>query len=182
MREYFGRWQGGLAALNDLRRTINTDESGFPLDGKTGRVKVVLAPRGLKNMYQMRHGSQEHITVVGCTNVLGEFMKPCILYPQQWLRDIDYTKFQDAIYSESKTGWMMREHFMDWITHFDTFLTKQKIQRPVILFFDRHMSHIGDSAVFCHENDIILYYLLANATHLIQPLDVGFFSPLKDVC
>ena len=44
------------------------------------------------------------------------------------------------------------------------------------------MSHVGeDSAVFCRENDIILYCLLANATHLIQPMDVGFFSPLKDV-
>ena len=29
---------------------------------------------------------------------------------------------------------------MDWITHFDTFLTKQKIQYPVILFFDGHTS------------------------------------------
>ena len=44
------------------------------------------------------------------------------------------------------------------------------------------MSHIGeDSAVFCRENNIILYCLLANATHLIQPMDVGFFSPLKDM-
>ena len=51
-REYFGKWQGELAALNDLRCTINMDESGFPLDAKTGRVKVVLAPRGLKNVYQ----------------------------------------------------------------------------------------------------------------------------------
>ena len=53
VREYFGRWQGGLAALNDPRSTINMDESGFPLDGKTCQVKVVLASRGLKNMYQM---------------------------------------------------------------------------------------------------------------------------------
>ena len=52
-RKYFGRWQWGLAALNDLRCTINMDESEFPLDGKMGRVKVVLAPRGLKNVYQM---------------------------------------------------------------------------------------------------------------------------------
>ena len=104
-------------------------------------------------------------------------MKPYILYPQQRLRDIDYTKFQEAIYSGSETGWMMREHFMDWITHFDTFLTKQKIQHPVIPFFDGHMSHVReDPAVFCHENDIILYCLLANATHLIQPMDVGFLN------
>ena len=51
-REYFGKWQGGLAGLNDLRHTINMDKSGFPLDGKMGQVKVVQAPRGLKNVYQ----------------------------------------------------------------------------------------------------------------------------------
>ena len=48
----FWKMQGGLAALNDLRHTININESGFPLDGKMGQVKVVLAPRGLKNVYQ----------------------------------------------------------------------------------------------------------------------------------
>ena len=86
------------------------------------------------------------------------------------------------IYSGSETGSMTREHFMDWITHFDTFFMKQEIQCPVILFFDGHTSHVGeDSVVSCHENNIILYCLLANATHLIQPMDVGFFSPFKDM-
>ena len=71
VREYFGKWRGGLAALNDQRCTINMDESKFPLDGKTGQVKVVLAPRGLKNMYQTQHSSQEQITVVSCMIALG---------------------------------------------------------------------------------------------------------------
>ena len=53
VRECFGKWQGGLAALNDPRHTINMDKSGFLLDGKMGQVKVVLAPRGSKNVYQM---------------------------------------------------------------------------------------------------------------------------------
>ena len=88
VREYFGKWRGGLAALNDLRCTINMDKSGFLLDGKTGQVKVVLAPRGSKNVYQTRHGSQEQMTVVGCTNALAEFMKPYILYRQRRLYKI----------------------------------------------------------------------------------------------
>ena len=56
------------------------------------------------------------------------------------------------------------------------------MRHPVILFFDGHTSHISeDSAVFFCENDTILYCLLVNTTHLIQPMDIGFFSPLKDV-
>jgi hypothetical protein len=32
---------------------------------------------------------------------------------------------------------------------------------------------------FCREKEIILYSLLANSTHIIQPADVGIFGPLK---
>ena len=49
----FWKMVRGLAALNDPRCTIN-GQKWVPLDGKTGQVKVVLAPRGLKNMYQMQ--------------------------------------------------------------------------------------------------------------------------------
>ncbi|KAH3711671.1 hypothetical protein DPMN_071343 [Dreissena polymorpha] len=40
-----------------------------------------------------------------------------------------------------------------------------------------HMSLAA--AQFCHENQIILYCLLENATHLLQPCEFGFFGPLK---
>ena len=32
---------------------------------------------------------------------------------------------------------------------------------------------------FCVKSDIILYCLYANATHLIQPLDLAFFGSVK---
>ena len=51
----------------------------------------------------------------------------------------------------------------------------------MILFVDGHSSHLGlDAAKYCRDNKIILYCFLPNATHILQPFDVGIFSPLKD--
>ena len=45
---------------------------------------------------------------------------------------------------------------------------------------DGHGSHITFQFVdYCERNDIILYCLPPHSTHLLQPLDVGLFSPLQ---
>ena len=45
---------------------------------------------------------------------------------------------------------------------------------------DGHSSHIDfEASAYCRENNVVLYCLLANATHILQPCDVGFFRPMK---
>ena len=41
---------GGPQALRDLRCVFNCDESGFPLDSNTGRIKAVLAKKGARHV------------------------------------------------------------------------------------------------------------------------------------
>lgn len=54
------------------------------------------------------------------------------------------------------------------------------IDGVVVYFFDRHKSHMSlELAKYCSENAIIAIGLYANATRIIQPLDVGFFGGLK---
>ena len=56
-----------------------------------------------------------------------------------------------------------------------------QIPKPVILFLDGHSSHLGlEASKYCRDHQIILYCFLPNATHILQPFDVGIFSPLKD--
>ncbi|KAJ8891144.1 hypothetical protein PR048_010658 [Dryococelus australis] len=58
-------------------------------------------------------------------------------------------------------------------------LTKN-ISLPVMLFTDEHSSHLTlHTSKFCDEQGIILAALLPNATHILQPMDVGVFRPLK---
>ena len=52
----------------------------------------------------------------------------------------------------------------------------------MILFLDGHSSHLGlEASKYCWDHQIILYCFLPNATHILQPFDVGIFSPLKDL-
>jgi len=50
----------------------------------------------------------------------------------------------------------------------------------VVLFVDGHKSHLSlELADFCSQNQIILYCLPPNSTHIMQPCDVAIFKPLK---
>ena len=46
---------------------------------------------------------------------------------------------------------------------------------------DGHVSHLTlPLSEFCKEKDIILISFLPHATHILQPMDVAFFAPLKE--
>jgi len=48
------------------------------------------------------------------------------------------------------------------------------------MFLDGHSSHFSlHLSTFCREKGIILIGLIPNATHLLQPMDVSLFHPLK---
>ena len=49
-----------------------------------------------------------------------------------------------------------------------------------MLICDDHDSHISATFIYhCMQNDIILFLLPPHSSHLMQPLDVGIFGPLK---
>uniref|UniRef100_A0A1B0D5R6 Uncharacterized protein n=2 Tax=Phlebotomus papatasi TaxID=29031 RepID=A0A1B0D5R6_PHLPP len=51
---------------------------------------------------------------------------------------------------------------------------------PVILYVDGHKSHLTlPLSEFCSSHGIEIIVLYPNSTHIIQPLDAGYFSPLK---
>ena len=52
--------------------------------------------------------------------------------------------------------------------------------RPVLLVLDGHASHVTvDVVELARRNDIHMLCLPAHTTHMLQPLDVGVFKPLK---
>lgn len=85
------------------------------------------------------------------------------------------------IIGRSDSGWMVSSTFFEYISNgFFNWLVNNKIKLPVILFLDGHKSHLSmELANFCAENQIIIYCLPPNSTHIIQPCDVAIFKPLK---
>lgn len=81
----------------------------------------------------------------------------------------------------SDNGWMTAMIFYEYIANvFEPWLTDQNIMRPIIFYLDGHISHLSlDLSKFCSVKQIVLIALLPNATHILQPLDVAFFKPLK---
>ncbi|KAJ8927279.1 hypothetical protein NQ314_020282 [Rhamnusium bicolor] len=165
--------------MKNPQRVFNGDESGFMLCPKTGKV---LAPRGWKNLYQIKMGNdKENLTVLVVFNASGRICPPLIVF--LYIRPpkkIDKMP-DDWVLAKSDTGWMKSEIFFEFVCNdFHNWLNKNGIKRPVILFIDGHKSHMTLALnQFCEDNGIILYALPPNTTHILQPADVSVFRPLK---
>lgn len=70
--------------------------------------------------------------------------------------------------------------FYQWMVHFKN-LSKPSAEQPVLLVLDNHSSHRDLQVIqYCRENHINLLSFPPHASHIMQPLDVGFFGPLKN--
>ena len=81
----------------------------------------------------------------------------------------------------TKKGWMTEDSFSDYVQKvFYPYLVKKGV-KVVIFYLTNHASHINLPLLkFCKEKSIELVALFPNSPHIIQPLDVAFFHPLKD--
>jgi hypothetical protein len=82
---------------------------------------------------------------------------------------------QDWVIGVSENGWTTNKLGLEWSKHFDAH-TKKRTLGGVI---DSHESHNSlDFQQYCKENRIITLCMLPHSSHLLQPVDVGCFSPL----
>ena len=164
------------------KRIFNIDESGFPLQGTNHRLKVV-AMKGAKNVYRVAPDTKEQITVLACVSADGSFNKPLVVYPGARTPKFNFGGGVNPDHyglGYSQNGWMTADVFFTWLSSIFFPEIKDSVPFPVILFLDGHTSHINLAvADFCVENDIILYCFPPHASHVLQPLDVSVFGPLK---
>ncbi|XP_028428578.1 uncharacterized protein LOC114552133 [Perca flavescens] len=158
------------------RQIYNCDETGFQLE--TNRRQVIV-PRGTKHAYRQAQGTREHITVLACLNAAGEDIPPFIIYKGGYPGG-PYNKVgvPNALYGKSQAGYIDSELFRKWfVGHFLKFATQE---RPLLLLMDGHMSHLDPELVRTAQREgVILLCLPPHTSHILQPLDVSFFGPLK---
>lgn len=143
----------------------------------------VLARRDSAAVYKVVAGNEkESITVLFTVSANGTMLRPFLLF---WYERIPANIISRLpagwIAGNTERGWITAESFYKYITkQFYPWLVKNKIQFPVLLFVDGHSSHLTlNLAKFCKEKEIELIALYPNATHVLQPLDVAVFHPLK---
>ena len=89
---------------------------------------------------------------------------------------------QGWMFAANASGQTNNFHGMEWIKHFES-VTQKQLQSPDnyrLLLCDGHDSYVSaDFVSFCIHNRIDLILLPPHSSHLLQPLDIGVFAPLK---
>jgi hypothetical protein len=128
-------------------------------------------------------GNREWVTVIQGVGALGYCVPPFIIvagkfHLASWYEDSALP--HDWVIATSSNGWTTNERGLEWIQHFDQHTRSRTAGKYRLLVLDGHESHHSvDFELYCKENDIITLCMPAHSSHILQPLDVGCFGPLK---
>jgi hypothetical protein len=99
---------------------------------------------------------------------------------QQWY-PLDLKPFKGWKWDHQKKGWTDNSIGLEWLRK--VFIPLTQPDDPFearLLVLDGHGSHATVEFIWeCFQNNIQLLYLPPHASHVLQPLDVAVFSPLK---
>jgi hypothetical protein len=84
-------------------------------------------------------------------------------------------------FSTSKSGWTSDSYAYEWLTAvFEPQTRPSQAGARRLLVLDGHGSHMTAKVIaYCMENEIGLLVLPHHCSHVLQPLDVSVFAPLK---
>ncbi|XP_014550231.1 hypothetical protein COCVIDRAFT_71227, partial [Bipolaris victoriae FI3] len=112
--------------------------------------------------------NRELITLVECIRATGEVIPPLIIVKAATIIDV------------SEKAWTTNKLGFGWLKHFDEHTKRKVVRTHRLLISDSHESH--NSLVFqnyCKDNNTVTLSKPPHSSHLLQPLDVGCFTPLK---
>jgi hypothetical protein len=128
-------------------------------------------------------GNREWITVIQAINAEGWAIPPFIIGAGQyhlatWYRESNLP--DDWAIATSPNGWTDNELGLEWLKHFDRSTSARSVGHYRLLILDGHESHHSlDFEKYCQANKIVTLCMPPHSSHLLQPLDVGYFSLLK---
>jgi hypothetical protein len=134
-------------------------------------------------LQQVQPGNREWVTVIEGINATGWAIPAYSIFKaRQHLsnRYKDDTLPQDWVISISENGWTTNELDFDWLKHFDRHTETRTVGTYRLLIINGHESHnSAEFQQYCKDHKIIILCMPAHSSHLLQPLDVGCFAPLK---
>lgn len=100
------------------------------------------------------------------------------MFPYIRPKDVRESVTLECTIGLSETGWMKSDIFYGYIRNgFNQWLVKNNIKKPVLVFVDGHKSHMTlEVSKFCSDNEIILYALPPNTTHIMHSLGFLIFK------
>jgi len=157
------------------------DESGFAV-GTSQSSRALVNIRETSSWKQIGR-RQEWITAIECVDAAGVTVPPLIIFKAKHTNTawIPAHMPQNWRFSTSNSGWTSYSHGYEWLTSvFEPLTRPDDPAARRLLIMDSHSSHITANVIaFYIENTIDLLILPPHYSHLLQPLDVGMFAPLK---
>ena len=160
----------------------NMDETGFQI-GVASTAKVVCGSETRDSHAKfIQPGNREWITIIIAINASGSVLPPQIIFAgkkhqSQWYSAVP----KEYRISMSDNGWTNDGLGFEWLQEiFEKYTFPQTAGRYRLLVLDGHSSHATASFDhFCMERRIIPLYMPPHSSHLLQPLDISCFAPLK---
>lgn len=162
--------------------TYNFDETGFMM-GVIFAGMVVTTSDGLTRAKLAQPGNREWSTVIQAVSAAGWAIPPFIILAAQhhlanWYQECDLPA--DWRIATTENGWTTNEVGLDWIKHFNYHTAARTKGTYRLLILDGHESHHStEFELYCKQHNIITLCMPSHSSHLLQPLDVGCFGPLK---
>ena len=161
----------------------NFDEVGYAM-GLIGTTRVVTNSDRRGRPVTLQPGDREWVTSIECINSCGWALPPMLIFAGKvhistWYQNAEIPR--DWVIALSDNGWTNDDLGLQWVrTVFDPITTSRTVGTHRLLILDGHGSHgTPEFDAFCKEKNIITLCMPAHSSHLLQPLDVGCFSPLK---
>lgn len=156
------------------------DETGF-MTGTGSSSKVVTSADTVGRAVHIQPGNRDWVTVIESICASGWSIPPFIilsgkLHQASWYRDLP----DDWVVAVSDNGWTTDQLGLTWLKHFNQYTASCTSGFYRLIILDGHSSHATpEFDRYCTENKIISLCMPAHTSHLLQPLDVSYFAPLK---
>lgn len=180
--------------ITEADQVLNLDESGFSMRGMSfGRSKCLVQQGTRANTRELKwRGTCDHVTVMPVISAAGQVFTPLFVLPgaeARWRKRGNGTYETPSDFLPKPNYVFMRpiagvdtNIFYNWAVNFvqeSSFLRRDG--RKLLLIMDGYACHVAYRTLkMLGDNDIIVAGLPAHTSHVLQPLDVGVFGPLKE--
>ncbi|CAG2211447.1 unnamed protein product [Mytilus edulis] len=180
MKEHFDLLEETLKRLCIFDKgqfIFNMDETGF---GKSTVIDKVCTPKSSHSYTKMVTTSQ-HTTAVVCTSADGNVLPTMVIYEKSFPSGAYRRGIPEAwLFARSPNGYVDSELFIQWFKEIFLNSTSHLSQHNILLTMDNHESHLSIELIdLAIARNVDLFCLPPHTTHILQPLDVGCFKPLK---
>lgn len=159
----------------------NLDETSFSVDPKKTKVVGAIGTAATRTISTP---GRENTTVLMSCSAEGSKGTPLIIYKglhiyDEWTAPEEDPKNPEVVYAATKKGWMESEVFKNYFSK--VLVPNFKNKRPILLIYDGHTTHISIRLIEeALKEQVTILKLPPHSSHLLQPLDISVFKPIKD--